>query len=354
LEVNILTSFVFNCKEYFIFLILVTIFLFKKDKYSLILTLIIIVFFAGFRGGLGTDFSNYQNWYITTINDRYLEVGYVAFMNVFNFFNYSVFHIQFFFSSIYILLVFLVLKKYTLNYKSALFFFIIFPFAYLYSFIFIRQYFAIGIIFFSFQFLLKKKYDYYIIAVILGSLFHYTCLPAGILIYFLYYFSNFLNKKYLIIFLVLSILFSLTNCFNFFIIFFSDTKYEGYFFHKNINEINFLKLIILNIEALFIIFHYDTLIKYNSKNKFFIPIVVFSFVLANVFINYSLISRFIFYFRIFEIIIFADFILFRKENSKYLIFIYGLSLFFFAIWNDYVFPDTYIKLAPYKNILFNR
>lgn len=347
-----LLAFIINCKEYFIFLILVSIILYHKSRFSYVLTLLMIVFFAGFRGGIGTDFNNYHKWYVTTINDNHLEAGYVFLMNVFNVFNCSIFHLQFFLSSIYIYLISLVLKNYTLNYKVALFCFIIFPFTYLYSFIFIRQYLAIGIIFFAFQFLLNKKPLYYILAVMLGSLFHYTCLPAGILIYLIYNLSNFFNKKYLLYFLIASIFFSVINIFQFFSNFFYGTKYVCYFFEKNINEINFIKLIILNFEALFIIFHYDLLIKFNSKNKFFIPFVIFAFVLANIFINYSLVSRFLFYFRIFEIIILADFILLKKENFKYLIFFYGFSLFFLAIWNDYIFPDNYIKLAPYQNILF--
>ena len=102
--------------------------LFCNNKNSIYLFLILIVFFAGFRGEIGGDFINYKLWYITKLNDRNLEFGYVFLMNIFNYFNLSIFHLQFFFSIMFIGLTYFSIKQYTKNEKFAWLLFIIFPY----------------------------------------------------------------------------------------------------------------------------------------------------------------------------------------------------------------------------------
>lgn len=355
LEDSIFKSFIIDSYGYILFLGVAILLLFQKDKRAHYVFLSVLILFAGLRGGLGPDFINYNKWYNTTINDNNLEIGYVVLMNFFKFLNLSIFHLQFFFSIILVLLVDLVLKKYTNNVKYAWLVFLIFPYFYLYSFILMRQYFAIVIIFFGFQFLLNKKYSYFIIAVLIGSLIHYSALLAGLLILLLFNLSKIITLRYLILILVISIPFAFIDWFYMFKDFFLGTKYQGYFLEKNIESVNYLRLLVLNFEVFFFIFYYKELINYNKKNKYFIVLVLFAFILENLFTKIPLLNRFSFYFKFFELILFADIISIKKYRIYLpIILIYGLRLFFYVLWYDYYTPGIHTKLAPYKNILFNR
>jgi hypothetical protein len=157
LENKIVQSFIVDSYVYIFFLLITILLLFQKDKRVHYIFLSVLILFAGLRGGIGIDFVNYNKWYNITVNDNNLEIGYVGIMNVFAYFNLSIYHIQFLFFSGTLLFISLSLKKYTNNLKYAWFFYLIFPYFFLYSFILMRQYLAMAIVFWSFQFLLKNK-----------------------------------------------------------------------------------------------------------------------------------------------------------------------------------------------------
>lgn len=328
--------------------------LFCNNKNSIYLFLILIVFFAGFRGEIGEDFINYKLWYITKLNDRNLEFGYVFLMNLFNYLNLSIFHLQFFFSIMFIGLTYFSIQQYTNNIKFAWLLFIVFPFYYLHSFVLIRQYFAIGIIFIAFKFLIKKQYLYYFLVILLGTSIHYSCLLAGLVFLFLFQLSLNISKKHLILFFCISIPFIFIDFIHVFKYFFIGTKYEVYFNIKNISKMNIPLLILLNSEAIFLLFNYNKLIQYNNNNKYFFLFLIFGFTLINFFASFNHIFRFFLYFKIFELIILADLLFLRKKNHYLLILIilYGLSFFIYSL--TYNFKNTAIqnKMIPYKNILF--
>ena len=317
---------------------------------------VVLILFAGLRSGLGTDFVNYSKWFNSTINDNNLEIGYVGIMNIFAYYNLSIYHIQFLFFAGTLLLINLALKKYTINLKYAWFFYLIFPCFFLYSFILMRQYLAIAILFWSFQFLLKSKIWHYTLVILIGSLFHYSCLLAGLLVFALYYISKIATKKQILFFLIASLPFAFINWFQFFGNFFEGTKYEGYFLAKNMIPVNYIKLVLFNIEALFILYFYDELIKLKSLNKYFIVLAIFAFILANIFASVNHLFRFSLYFKFFELIVLAEITYLNRKKIFVppLIALYGFALFFNALWFDYKTPGIYTKLVPYKNILFNR
>jgi hypothetical protein len=356
LEDKIVQSFIFDSYGYIFFLLIVILLLFQKDKRAHYIFLSILILFAGLRGGLGTDFVNYSKWYNSTINDNNLEIGYVGIMNVFAYFNLSIYHIQFLFFTGTLLLINLALKKYTINLKYAWFFYLIFPYFFLYSFVAMRQYFAIAIVFWSFQFLLKNKFWHYAIAVLIGTLFHYSCLLAGLLVFALFYISKMVTRKQILFLLLVSLPFAFINWFQFFGNFFEDTKYEGYFLAKNMIPINYIKLVLFNIEGIFIVYFYEELIKLKPLNKYFIVIAIFAFILSNIFASVNHLFRFALYFKFFEIIVLAEIAYLNKKRVFVvpLIALYGLSLFFNGLWYDYKTPGKHTKLVPYKNILFNR
>lgn len=356
LEDNIFQSFIVDSYGYILFLGVAILLLFQKDKRTHLVFLSVLFLFAGLRGGLGTDFVNYSKWYNSTINDNNLEIGYVGIMNVFAYFNLSIYHIQFIFFAVTLLIINLVLKKYTINLKYAWFFYLIFPYFFLYSFVLMRQYLAIAIVFWSFQFLLKNKLWQYTIAIIIGSLFHYSCLLAGLLVLALFYISKIVTRKQILFFLAISLPFAFINLVQFFGYFFEDTKYEGYFLAKNMIPVNYFKLVILNIEALIILYFYDELIKLKPLNKYFIVIAIFAFILANIFASVNHLFRFSLYFKFFELIVLVEIAYLNRKRIFVisLIALYGLSLFFNGLWFDYKMPEKHKKLAPYKNILFNR
>jgi hypothetical protein len=356
LEDSIFKSFIIDSYGYILFLGVAILLLFHKDKRAHYVFLSVIILFAGLRGGLGPDFFNYSKWYNTTVNDKNLEIGYVGVMNIFAYFNLSIYHIQFLFFIGTVLFISLALKKYTINLKYAWFFYLIFPYFSLYSFIFIRQYFAMSIVFWSFQFLLKNKFWQYTLVILIGSLFHYSSLLAGLLVFGLFYISKIVTKKQILFFLVISLPFAFINWFQFFGSFFEGTKYEGYFLTKNMIPVNYIKLVLFNIEALFILYFYDELIKLKPLNKYFIVLAMFAFILANIFASVNHLLRFSLYFKFFELIVLADIAYLNRKKIFVtpLIALYGLSLFFNGLWYDYKTPGKHTKLVPYKNILFNR
>jgi hypothetical protein len=356
LEYKNIVSFLYYSKEYIFFLLVAAFVLFQKRKQSITYFVALLILFSSTRGGFGPDFSNYYKWYITSFNDKNLEIGYVGLMNLFAYLGLSFFHLQFFISVITITLVFLAFKKYKINNKYAGFFFVITPYFYLYSFIIIRQYLAMAIVFFAFNYLLSKENMKYIFAIFLGSLIHYSCLLVGILIWFLMYFSPKISRMHLLLFLAASIPFAYLNWVQFFAGFFEGTKYYGYFLHKNTIPINYIKLILFNIEALFLLYFYKDFINYNSRNKYFIVLTIFTFILANIFAPTNYMSRFSKYFKFFELILIADLVVIkRKQPIIFLILVfYNISLFFNVLWVDYKSPGKHTKLVPYKNILFNR
>ena len=219
-----------------------------------------------------------------------------------------------------------------------------------------RQYLAMAIVFWSFQFLIKNKFRQYTLVILIGSLFHYSCLLAGLLVFGLFYISKIVTKKQILFFLVISLPFAFINWFQFFGSFFEGTKYEGYFLAKNMIPVNYIKLILFNIEALFILYFYDELIKLKPFNKYFIVLAIFTFILANIFASVNHLLRFSLYFKFFELIVLAEIAYLNRKKIFVtpLIALYGLSLFFNALWYDYKTPGIHTKLAPYKNILFNR
>jgi hypothetical protein len=356
LEDNIFQSFIVDSYGYILFLGVAILLLFQKDKRALHVFLSVLILFGGLRGGIGIDFINYNKWYNTTINDNNLEIGYVGIMNVFAYFNLSIYHIQFLFFTVTLLFISLALNKYSINLKYAWFFYLIFPYFFLYSFIFMRQYFVMAIVFWSFQFLLKNKFWQYAISILIGSLFHYSCLLAGLLVFALFYISKRVNRKQILFLLLVSLPFAFINWFQFFGNFFEDTKYEGYFLAKNIIPVNYIKLVLFNFEALFILYFYDEFIKLKPTNKYFIVIVIFAFIFANIFASVKHLFRFSLYFKFFELIVLAEIAYLNRKRIFVLplIAFYGLSLFFNGLWFDYKMPEKHTKLAPYKNILFNR
>ena len=348
-------SFIVDSYGYFFLILIAILLLFQKDKRTNYIFLSVLILFAGLRGGLGTDFVTYSKWYNTTINDKNLEIGYVGIMNIFAYFNLSIYHIQFLFFVLTLIFINLALKKYTINLKYAWLFYLTSPYFFLYSFLYIRQYLAMAFVFWSFNLILKKKYWQYIIAILTGSLFHYSCLLAGLLVYVIFHMSKIIAKKQIIFFLVMSLPFAFINWVQFFGVFFEGTKYEGYFIEKNIIPVNYIKLLLFNFEALFIIFYYDELIKLKDYNKYFILLAIFSFIFTNIFAAVNNLFRFSFYFKFFELIILADIIQLNKKKILVvsMITLFSLCVFYKVLWFDYKSPGKHTKLVPYKNILFN-
>ena len=63
--------------------------------------------------------------------------------------------------------------------------------------------------------------------------------------------------------------------------------------------------------------------------------------------------RFFLYFKIFELIILADFLFLKNNNKTFLILImfYGLSHFLYVLNYDFKNNEIQNKIVPYKNIL---
>lgn len=169
-----------------------TIIKFKFRKKVLVILTILLLLFCGFRFRSG-DYEMYKFFYIVapklsdffTVDLSYLdiEVGYVLLMSFLKSIGFDEYGYFFITSSVLILSVYRASNKYV---KNSLISMIIFFYLYFisFSFVLIRQGLSIGILLFSYKFIFKREKYYFLISVLVASLFHKSAL-IFILAYFL-------------------------------------------------------------------------------------------------------------------------------------------------------------------------
>jgi hypothetical protein len=188
-----------------------------------------------------------------------------------------------------------------------------------------------------------------------GLSIHNTVLLPFVLFFLAFLFANKIKASHIFILLVVSLALSRLEFVHFFSSFFKETRYAYYFLTKR-DPVDPLKLIALNAVALFVLFHFEKMKTRYSHQKYFMLLYMLSIIITNFFSLYGEMSRFAYYFKIFEIIVVADIIFLISKKIRVGVLaafsIYYLSSFIYTLNID-LEKDYKCKLIPYKNVLFN-
>lgn len=326
----------------------------EKNKIFQGVTFALIVGVVGFRDFVGADFGDYVIWYNSKIRDQDFEMGYLALMNVFRALNFGYTAFFFFIAFFTYFLLFLGIKKFTQNQNLAIFIFLLIPSMFLLSLNTMRQSFAVSICFYAFCLLIHKKYLYYLILMLLAMSIHGTVILPFLLFFLVYQFADKIKVNHIVILLIGSLSFSQLGLVDYFSSFFKDSRYIAYFTTMKI-PVNPLKLIILNGFVIFMLFYFEEMKRKYSNQKYLMVLFFLSVIITNFFSLYGDLTRIAYYFKIFEILVIADFIFLRTKEFRVWLCsgfaIYYSSIFVYTLKTDFE-KDYKYKLIPYKNILF--
>lgn len=321
----------------------------NKKKVLEWIVFILIVFIGGFRKKVGIDYGAYVNWYLHKTRDEDFEFGFVFIMNIFRKLNLDYTFLFFFFSFCTYLLVYLGIKKYTSNTSLALFFFILIPSLYLSSFTLIRQSFSVAISFYAFYYLLNKKYLIYTLLMLIGVSIHRTCLIPFVVFILVYMYVDRIKVTNLWFLMILSLILSKLKVIAFFGFIFENMRYSYYFSNRQ-EPVDLLKLIVLNLVAVFILLYFEKLKNIYPYQKYFLILYSCSIIFLNLLSEQSDLTRFYVYFRIFEIIVISDLLVLEKKKKRIFLF------FFFLVLTLGTFLLALKKIPgyiPYNNVFIN-
>lgn len=312
-----------------------------------------ICIFGALRWEVGYDFGVYREIY----NHLYImqvEPGFHLFMLFLSKLNIS--EVGFFSLSYVIpfLLIIKGIKKYSKYTKLSLILYILTPGIFLNSFSIIRQNMALSIMFFSVDYLIKKKYWKYFMLSGIAISIHLTAFIPMVFFIFIKKLDKYCIKfnVYFVLILISLILFKLN--FSSIILNFLSGRYRAYI--DWIEPVSLLKLLISNFIIIYMLINKEKIVKINSNYNFFINLIFVSILILNIFGKYTPITRLTYYFRIFEIILFPTLIyVTSKNNLKVLILLILTSYYFLmtinSLSND-INSEAKYKMIPYKNILF--
>ncbi|WP_281298274.1 EpsG family protein [Flavobacterium limnophilum] len=313
----------------------------------------IVVLVAGFRDRIGYDYDSYVSWYLTKTRDDDFEFGFVVIMNLFRVLHLEPHFLFFFFSFFTCFFLFLGIKKYTENQSFAFMIFLLLPELFLTSFHLVRQSFSVAICFYAFYYLMNKKYFIYLTLMFVAVSIHYSAFLPLLIYFFVFKYPEKFNERNIIVMLLISFLISKINSIQLFYFLFEKTRY-AYYFSQESAPVNNYKIIILNLVALFVLFHFRKLKEKYPNHKYLLPFYFFSVIFINLFSSFADMARLVLYFRIFEIIIIADLVfLFAKKKRLWLVtgfYIYYFAAFTYTLRGD--LEKTGVgKFIPYQTFI---
>lgn len=326
----------------------------SKKGILLGISFLIIVIVAGVRYKVGIDFNNYVKLYeavswkgdiVSTFN--YLlsldEPGYMLMNYVIKeIFNNS--QVVFFVSScITTFFIFKSILKEKDNINVGLALFIFMMMFYIQSFTLVRQLIAASIVLFSLNFIYERNFIKFILYVLLATSFHYSAL-AIIPFYFFYSQNHNISIKKIGVMVILVIIW--VNFNSLIESIFTGSRYISGF--SNTGEPFGVGQIIKRLPMLFLLlFFKKKLIQANPKNKIYIELFIFEFIIAQFAYKLPIINRLVLNFSISQILLIPAFAKIAKHKSSiivnYIIVLFGLLYFFYLIseiwWiRDYSLP----------------
>jgi len=328
----------------------------KIRKFYNLFFLMFIILLFGLRYDVGKDYMSYYERVINSFENINLEAFFkgIYFLSEENIFPlYFLFILSF---GITTYLIFKGIKKYSDNEAISFSIYFFGPF-FLFSLSGIRQAIAASIFFIAITFILKKKFTYFLITLILTSyFFHFS---AIFLIPF-YFLKNITFKRCTILIIYI---FSLYFMFfgyeqmNYFIKILTDNfdmRYLHYLYsahglnEKNISMISFL----FRLLKFILILPFINLLNNEKKDKLILNFFFFYLILENIFFHVPIVRRISVYLYFSEFIIFANIYKFIKNKNYKIFYVLLLISIYFLYFSKDVFFNQELNLLPFKIIEF--
>jgi hypothetical protein len=307
----------------------------------------IVVVVSGIRENVGYDFKNYISFYLLA---NAPEIGFNLVVKGLKLFGLNYNWMFFLFSLATLILVCKGIEQYTSHVKMAFLFYILIPGLYLNSFSIVRQSISIAILFFGYQFLQNKNIWKYVITVLMAAGFHYSSLFA--VPFFLLSLQAIKIQRWMYFIILLSSFFlSKINLipiiFNFIL---GSTRYLAYATFDDGGS-NYSKIIVLNGFVCILLLFFNN--KMNNKFKVLYFFVALSTAVVTIFHSVEAVTRFAYYFRIFEIILVAEviYLLRNKDARLFAIIIIVVGYYGFMFYNALLVDiklDSSPKMTPYS------
>ena len=225
------------------------------------------------------------------------------------------------------------------------------------SFAVIRQFLALSIILFSIKYILDRNFLKYLIVIILASSFHKTSIFM-IIIYFINPKSLFKNKYYILIFSIISSMFSMKivtimiEILSMLGIDYSSYLYKSYLNHGS----NLMHVLVQGIIVFWLLIFYKYIKDYIDRENKITNIISLSYVCISISLiimifssKIDLISRINLYFSLFNIITIPYVLKFFRPKSRYIVIL--LIIIELLIYTYFIlkFRTTNI-IVPYQSI----
>ena len=331
----------------------------KTDKTISLVFLGLLIIIGGFRDTIGWDYLNYINWYENKTRDDGLEFGFLAIMEVFRYLNLHYTFLFFFFSFFTYLFVYLGVKRYTKKSSLPLLLYFMIPVLFLYSFTYVRQFLSVAIAFYSFSFLLDKKYWRFFLLMFLGISIHYSCLIPFAIFLIIFKWGEFIKIRYMCILMVISFFISQIGIIHLLSFFFKDSHYFFYVSNEFAVPVPLMKLIVLNLMALIVLWYYENFGFQFSNQKYLLLIYISSIVFVNIFSESTELTRIYIYFRIFEILLVSEIIYSALLNKRFWLISFICCFYAFPFFRAIKIDsekqkNEKLRLIPYKSLLFKK
>lgn len=315
----------------------------QKQNLYLIINFVLLFIIAGFRHpDLGTDSYNYQRIFniIQNGSDTSHEIGYQFINKLVVYFNGDYQSFLILTSFVFLFPIFYTVRKISFNPSLSIYLYYT-SYLFFQSFNIMRQSLAVSFVILSYLFLIKEKWVFYIITVLIASTFHTSALIALPLAFL--HKVNFNKYSYLVLILISMGMGLLLGRF-FASSIASLLGYESYF--SDLKEVGLLNrtvfLLLFNSLSIFIVFTIRSV--YSIELKLFILYVIAFNLLITVPYSY----RMLFYFSISGILFYPYYIYNNKINGK-LIPISIVILYTFISFTR-IFGDG--GVFPYESTLF--
>ncbi|MGL6166785.1 MAG: EpsG family protein [Fusobacteriaceae bacterium] len=283
----------------------------KKEKLIMIIPISFLALFSGTRKDIGGyDYYVYEYFYnlANGENPYGYEKFFVYLRDFMKMLNFSYWEFLFSLSCIFSLIMYHLLKKYSV---SPIFSFLIYISTYYYwhNFTIIRNYIAILIFWISLEYIIEKKPIKYFLLITIAFMFHKT----SIILYPMYYLLNLkLNTKKIMMFYGVGLLLNPLSSLAFKIqIDFLGLSERLTRYSQIVEKGNFFEFSEMGIYTLALILLAKDL---NEEENIFFNISVFSFLIFLIFYRFAIILRFLEFFRI-GIIVLLPYV-FNKIEEK--------------------------------------
>lgn len=340
--------------SYYLYVVLLffTDYIIKKNLF-IFLAILSIILISGTRFETGYDFFHYVGFYIGGADATH-EPLFKLLLYILNLFTQE-YQIFFFVSSLITIgFLYYAIKKYTKYKKTALLIFLLIPGLYLNTFSIVRQGIAEIFVMLAIYYLVYEKNRLkYLLYFVLSIGFHYTALvPLAIVFIFKKILSILYSNTIYILFIIFSLVLSKLNIADI-ILGAAFGRFAAYL--DMTHDVSMLKLIVSNLFFILLVLFKNKFI--NSKPDVYLFNLMFIGILfINVFANFIPVTRFSYYFLIFQIILVPKLIYSFKSNEMKAIFLSGFIAYYSLMFTNSLIvdekTDKYPKMTPYQNYFF--